>query len=72
MRFENEIPYDEQLNPDILTSPDTVNPDITLNSDDPHVSGNFTNTEAHAEVEQYGSHQESFSSDSTPETSVNN
>ncbi|KAL8097999.1 hypothetical protein AgCh_030940 [Apium graveolens] len=43
------------------TSPDTVNLDITLNSDDPHVSGNFTNTEAHAEVEQYGSHQESFS-----------
>ncbi|KAL8098454.1 hypothetical protein AgCh_031274 [Apium graveolens] len=54
----------EMLNSDILTNPDpanpdTVDPDITLNSDDPHVSGNSANTEAHVEGEQHDSHQES-------------
>ncbi|KAL8103439.1 hypothetical protein AgCh_027860 [Apium graveolens] len=34
------IYVEKDEDPDNLTNPDTVNPDITLNSDEPHDSGN--------------------------------
>ncbi|XP_074357471.1 uncharacterized protein LOC141697130 [Apium graveolens] len=72
LRFENEVPYVEQLNPDTLESLDTVSPDITPGSDDPYDSGNSANTQAHVEGEQHDLNSESSSSDSTQGTSVNN
>ena len=53
-----------------MTSPDTVNPDITQSSDDPHDSGNSANTEAYIEGEQHDSNPETTTSDSSQETSV--
>ncbi|KAL8127295.1 hypothetical protein AgCh_014271 [Apium graveolens] len=71
LRFENEVPYVEHLNPDSLTNHDTVNPEIAPSSDDPHDSGNSSNTEAHFEGEQHDSNPESSTSDSTQGTLVN-
>ncbi|KAL8103609.1 hypothetical protein AgCh_027981 [Apium graveolens] len=66
LRFENEVPYAELLNPDS----DSVNPDITRSSEVPLNSGNSFDIEAYVEGEQYDSILETITSDSTQETSV--
>ncbi|KAL8124233.1 hypothetical protein AgCh_012028 [Apium graveolens] len=66
LRFENEEPYAELLNPDS----DTVNPDITQSSKVPQNNENFSDTEVYVEGEQHDTNPETTASDSTQETSV--
>ncbi|KAL8091680.1 hypothetical protein AgCh_034080 [Apium graveolens] len=66
LRFENEVPYAELLNPDS----DTVSHDITQSSEVPLNNGNSSDTEAYVEGEQHDSNSENTASDTTQGISI--
>ena len=59
LRFENEVPYAEQLNSDISANPDSANTDISADSDIPLFTDDVQNNAAHVEGEQHDHTQES-------------